>query len=286
MGLKVLTAYLDRPGYCLDKVATFLEQEHEVIRITSPVDGRKRSALRGFFGASPKVDVAITTEPLTFLHLLFRRKDIRKLIFWRIDYRAGRNIGMNGAADAMIRHRADEIWSIVRSEREGEKYVPFLLGPEDFMDKKAYQPRVVFSGPKTSTEYSIALEGANLAGVNLVSTNWREGPKQPLTDQELRELFSTSIVGLALYNPRRGDKWKSDPGRVKSYLAAGLPVIATNSFPFASEMASYGAGEYVAYSPEGVAAAIKKITDNYEFYSGQAKLLAKKYEVSKEWIQL
>lgn len=81
-------------------------------------------------------------------------------------------------------------------------------------------------------------------------------------EQKLDEIFKRSIVGMALYHPELSSFTRlSDPGKIKDYLSAGLPVITTNVFPFSQEVGESGAGMVVSYDKNAVIAALEEIID-------------------------
>lgn len=75
--------------------------------------------------------------------------------------------------------------------------------------------------------------------------------------------------GLALATYKPGDttyKLYSDPGKVKIYLACGLPILITDVPPVAREIAEKGAGVIVPWDAGVLAAEIVKILDDRERY--------------------
>lgn len=71
---------------------------------------------------------------------------------------------------------------------------------------------------------------------------------------EVEELIAESAVGIATYDPALADfTYYADPGKIKTYLACGVPVVAT-AVPWSAEwLAAAGAGVVVDYRPEDVA---------------------------------
>ena len=79
-------------------------------------------------------------------------------------------------------------------------------------------------------------------------------------EKKIDEIYKRSLVGMALYHPELSSFTKlSDPGKIKDYLSAGLPVITTNVFPFSKEIAESGAGVVVSYEKDSVVDALKRI---------------------------
>lgn len=78
--------------------------------------------------------------------------------------------------------------------------------------------------------------------------------------EEVERELASSAAALALYVPELA--WFSrygDPGKLKAYAAAGLPVILTDVPPNAGEIARDAGGTIVGCEPEAVAAAIREI---------------------------
>ena len=99
-------------------------------------------------------------------------------------------------------------------------------------------------------------------------------------ENKVDEIYKRSLVGMALYHPELSSFTKlSDPGKIKDYLSAGLPVITTNVFPFSKELAESGAGIVVSYEKGSVVDALKRILNpnNAEVFRGAALKLANKY---------
>jgi glycosyltransferase involved in cell wall biosynthesis len=82
--------------------------------------------------------------------------------------------------------------------------------------------------------------------------------------RELERLVSDGTVGVAPY--ATGDRSSftafADPGKLKVYLAAGLPIVTTNVAPVAGELAEAGAALLVDFEPAAIAAGIEKLLDS------------------------
>ena len=279
--MKVLILSLTRPGHALDTVAEWLPtQGHEVTQIKLPSNHKKQ-----FFFSPPeeKYDITITSEMTTALNLLLpdRKTSLGRKIFWRLDYRPRKYFRLYQVADRLISRKFDEVWSIVKPWREGEKYVPFLLSEKDFVyTDQSRKYKMVWSGPDNDN----CLGKLNWNNLNLLRTDW-QGPNF-LSDEDLRSLWASCRVGLALYDPKLGVKKYSDPSRMKKFLACGLPVICTSATPFSIEIKGAKAGEMVPLNRFDVSQAMNKLFDNFESYSENAYELASKYLISKKWINL
>jgi glycosyltransferase involved in cell wall biosynthesis len=76
--------------------------------------------------------------------------------------------------------------------------------------------------------------------------------------RQLERLLATAAVALAPYSTRVESFTRfADPSKLKSYLAAGLPILVTDVPPNADELAREGGAEIVADNPTAFAAAIE-----------------------------
>jgi glycosyltransferase involved in cell wall biosynthesis len=73
-------------------------------------------------------------------------------------------------------------------------------------------------------------------------------------------ILALGTVGVAPYDEAPDSFSRSaDPGKLKAYLGAGLPIILTDVPPNARELAARGGGEIVAGRPDALAAAIERL---------------------------
>ena len=78
--------------------------------------------------------------------------------------------------------------------------------------------------------------------------------------EDVEGILAAGSVGVAPYT--RGSFTQfADPGKLKSYLAAGLPIVTTAVPPNASELQDAGAAILVDGSPEELAGAIERLLD-------------------------
>jgi glycosyltransferase involved in cell wall biosynthesis len=107
------------------------------------------------------------------------------------------------------------------------------------------------------------------------------------SDEEVYRILSGCGLALATYPPDDSTyKLYCDPGKVKIYLACGLPVLITDVPAVAGEIAERGAGEIVAYDPESLAEKATGILANpekQESMSKQALNLAAEYDWDAIW---
>lgn len=103
--------------------------------------------------------------------------------------------------------------------------------------------------------------------------------------RDVERILAGSAVGVAVYDTEVESftRW-ADPAKLKSYLAAGLPVILTDVPPNAKALAEAGAAVIVPFEAGGIADAIEKVLsdDNQWRRMRQAALdCAKQYDWTK-----
>jgi phosphatidylinositol alpha-1,6-mannosyltransferase len=77
---------------------------------------------------------------------------------------------------------------------------------------------------------------------------------------EVEDLIAGSAVGVAVYDPSIASFTEfADPGKIKNYLAAGIPVVTTPVIHSAPELAASRAGLVVDYERSAVADALVAI---------------------------
>ena len=297
--MNIIALYLDRPGYCMEPVVSFLRRQGHSVRQVPLQLGRLGARIQQL--GTPLVldlsqwgsnearlfDLAITTEPLCALGLRLRRIAKRQ-IFWRIDYRPRRHLGSSYLLN-WLATGIDEVWSIVPGS--AYRHVPFMLDPKEIAQgsqQVGREDRVLWTGPDYSSSGRKSLVAvADLDGVSVVVTDWRS-PDARWTEDQLGSLLLHSKVGLALYGA--GEKRYSDPARVKRFLAAGLAVVTDDSYPFARELEEAGAGTCLKRSapPEAVRQAVEYcLRDSvWPVMSHNALNLARQYITSSEWLWL
>lgn len=99
--------------------------------------------------------------------------------------------------------------------------------------------------------------------------------------QEAYELLRTSAVAVAPYAdvPENFTRY-TDPGKIKDYLASGLPVVITNVPRVAEEIAARGCGITIPDTQEALAAALRRLLQDDRFWQScreQAVRMAKDY---------
>jgi glycosyltransferase involved in cell wall biosynthesis len=83
--------------------------------------------------------------------------------------------------------------------------------------------------------------------------------------RSVEQLLAASSVGVAPYDPG-GETFTryADPGKLKAYLAAGLPIVLTDVPPNAEALARRAGAELVPYDAGSLATAIAKAVDSPE----------------------
>ncbi len=99
---------------------------------------------------------------------------------------------------------------------------------------------------------------------------------------ELERLLSQAAVALAPYSTRVESFTRyADPSKLKSYLAAGLPILLTDVPPNASELQEHGGAEVVADDPIAFADAIERTLvnpDDWQRRRGDALAHARNFD--------
>ena len=81
--------------------------------------------------------------------------------------------------------------------------------------------------------------------------------------REVERLLATGSVAVAPYVPSEATftRW-ADPGKLKAYLAAGLPILLTDVPPNAGELARDAGAEIVSFDAESIADSIEQLLDS------------------------
>lgn len=98
--------------------------------------------------------------------------------------------------------------------------------------------------------------------------------------RELERLLVEGDIAVAPYEPG-AFTFYTDPGKLKVYLAAGLPVVLTDVVGSAAQIAQAGAGQIISYEKQALAKAIITILENPQLQANmraQALKLAAQYD--------
>lgn len=105
--------------------------------------------------------------------------------------------------------------------------------------------------------------------------------------EEVYDILTGCGLALATYKPTEGSyKLYSDPGKVKIYLACGLPILITDVPPVAHEIAERNAGVIVSWNPAALAETIGAIIGDrvrYETLRENAITLGAEYDWPAIW---
>ena len=107
--------------------------------------------------------------------------------------------------------------------------------------------------------------------------------------EDIYEILTRCGLALATYPPDDTTyKFYSDPGKVKIYLACGLPVLITDVPPIAKIIDKRGAGTIVEYSPSSLTETVNGIFADFGRYSRmreEAILMAKEFDWNAIWLR-
>jgi glycosyltransferase involved in cell wall biosynthesis len=88
--------------------------------------------------------------------------------------------------------------------------------------------------------------------------------------REVERLLAEGSVAVAPYRPDKSTLTAyADPGKLKAYLAAGLPIVLTDVPPNAHELASEAGAELVPFDPRAIADAVLRILESPETWQAR-----------------
>ena len=88
--------------------------------------------------------------------------------------------------------------------------------------------------------------------------------------REVEQLLADASLAAAPYLPDPASFTRhADPGKLKAYLAAGLPIVLTDVPPNAGELAAEAGAELVPSEPDALAAAIARAHDDPAAWRGR-----------------
>jgi glycosyltransferase involved in cell wall biosynthesis len=100
--------------------------------------------------------------------------------------------------------------------------------------------------------------------------------------EDVERILAAASVGVAPYEPGSFTQY-ADPGKLKAYLAAGLPIVTTAVPPNAAELEQAGAAVVVDGSPAGLADVVERLLDTPEEWRTRrdaARAVARRYDWS------
>lgn len=101
--------------------------------------------------------------------------------------------------------------------------------------------------------------------------------------EEVERLLAASAVAVAPY-VREGASFTrfADPGKLKAYLAAGLPIVTTDVPPNAAELAREAGAEIVADDPDAIAGGIRRALASEQEWQARSAA-ARSYATRFDW---
>lgn len=103
-------------------------------------------------------------------------------------------------------------------------------------------------------------------------------PNTFIPTKELEKELSTCSIGVALYDTSKNHPIHyTDPGKVKTYLSYGLPVIMTKTSAIYPIVTRYKAGEIIKRDVRSFRKAVKTISKNFAQYKKGVNALCKQY---------
>ena len=238
----------------------------------------------------PRVDVWFGFNPLACARGLIARAG--RVVLWSVDFVPDR-FGPGTVAtriydrlDRLCCMRADarvelsETARQARNRRHGLGDAPALVVPMGAWTERVptasldsfHGGRIVFLGhlvPRQGVHTLLAaLDGrpADVVGTGPLEAELRAQAPPNVTfhgyvpdHREVERILARAAVAVAPY-ARTEETFSryADPGKLKAYLAAGLPVVLTDVPPNARELAAEAGAEIVADDPRAVAGAIAR----------------------------
>lgn len=246
----------------------------------------------GRFSRGRKCVTALFSFPLLAAGMAFR-KNVRH-IFWQWDYFPGGGI-TERMFNAVARHYAQRC-----EYRAVSTAIAKAVGrPDAKVMRLGMVPPTRFGDPKSSRilmvgqlrkgqgvedvldflaehgEYSLSLMGAAANGFEkeiaerVVAAKMSDRvcfPNRFVTDAELREEAAKCFVSLALYDTSPNNLTHyADPGKVKSSIEMGLPVVMTRVSEIVYDLVRFHAGVVIDSATE-LSGALEKIRNDSENY--------------------
>jgi glycosyltransferase involved in cell wall biosynthesis len=90
--------------------------------------------------------------------------------------------------------------------------------------------------------------------------------------RDVERLLASASLGVAPYRPGEATfTTHADPGKIKAYLAAGLPVLLTDVPPNATELAAEGGAEIVPFDARALADATLRLLDSPQTWQSRSR---------------
>jgi hypothetical protein len=105
-------------------------------------------------------------------------------------------------------------------------------------------------------------------------------PNTFISEKQLQSELDDCLIGVALYKSDNNQfTWYTDPGKIKTYLEFGLPVIMTDSASIAKDISLFHCGEVMKKRPLDYY--VRKVMINYYFYQQGIRNIIRHYEYLK-----
>lgn len=107
-------------------------------------------------------------------------------------------------------------------------------------------------------------------------------PNSFVPEDQLGKELEDCCIGLALYKSDKSQfTWYTDPGKIKTYLEFGLPVIMSDTSAIKGQIIQLHCGEIVKNN--NLDFGVKSILRQYSFYQNGVKAIVRKYEFYKHY---
>jgi glycosyltransferase involved in cell wall biosynthesis len=101
--------------------------------------------------------------------------------------------------------------------------------------------------------------------------------------REVERILAGASLAVAPYRPGEGTFTAfADPGKIKAYLAAGLPLLLTDVPPNADELAREAGAEIVPFAPDAIAEAARRLLSSPDDWRAR-RALALAYVRRFDW---
>jgi glycosyltransferase involved in cell wall biosynthesis len=101
--------------------------------------------------------------------------------------------------------------------------------------------------------------------------------------REVERLLASASLGMAPYRPgEMSFTAYADPGKLKAYLAAGLPILMTDVPPNARELARDGGAEIVPFEATAIAETVLRVLESPETWKKRSEA-ARSYARRFDW---
>lgn len=185
------------------------------------------------------------------------------------------NLILNGKAARSVKRRT-VMWGmkkiIMPKRRKNELFSLLFVG----LVKESQGLGRLFAFLRTHTDYMASIIGIcdNTLFQRYERTIHEYGistrvyfPNEFYSDEKLRDIASRHHVGVALYDiSDMSSSFYTDPGKVKSYLEMGLPVVMSDTSAIIPYVHRFHCGEVIAQDDKAFSNALIAIKEHYKEY--------------------